>query len=292
MTSEVEAGRPSWGRTLVKWIAVTVAFVALVAFSVVLAKLTLTPSEASAGIAHSNMHPGRSLRQYAEDYTFLGACKQVGGNLLIGVPFGVLMPVLVPRRMRMLRVLAIATFVMVVIELAQGAVIEGRAFDIDDVIMNVAGAFIGYVLLGRKFAHVRHEPRARRAARTAPAAATVDEADADATNDGRRLPSVLRRGSRATGDDTATTTTTTTSTRKTAADTPADTTTARAPLWRRATGSGNGSATGTGTTATETSTKATKTRTATTGATADTEPTARRGPGAWLAARRSGDTRA
>ncbi|MFF7331009.1 VanZ family protein [Streptomyces sp. NPDC008150] len=291
MTSEVEAGRPSWGRTLVKWIAVTAAFVALVAFSVVLAKLTLTPSEASAGIAHSNMHPGRSLRQYAEDYTFLGACKQVGGNLLIGVPFGVLMPVLVPRRMRMLRVLAIATFVMVVIELAQGAVIEGRAFDIDDVIMNVAGAFIGYVLLGRKFAHVRHEPRARRAARTAPPAVADDATDADGrdvegTDGGRRLPGALRRGSRTGAADTATTTTTTTSTRKAAADTPADTAT-RAPLWRRATG--GGSAAGTGTTATETRTKETR---ATTGATADTEPTARRGPGAWLAARRSGDTRA
>jgi glycopeptide antibiotics resistance protein len=286
MTSEAEAGRPSWGRTLVKWIAVTVAFVALVAFSMVLAKLTLTPSEASAGIAHSNMHPGRSLRQYAENYTFLGACKQVGGNLLIGVPFGVLLPVLVPRRMRMLRVLAIATFVMIVIELAQGAVIEGRAFDIDDVIMNVAGAFIGYVLLGRKFAHVRHEPRARRAERiaagTAPAAGTVaaDDTDADGTTTGgRRLPAALRRG----GTRTTTTTTTTKKTpvaKKTPVTTkaPASTNdapvnTGRTPLWRRATGSAGSTP------------ESTSTTTSTTGS------AARRGPGAWLAARRGDDTR-
>lgn len=133
-----------------------VAFLALVAFSAVLARLTLTPSPASDRIAGANLRPGASLRQYAESYTFLAACKQVGGNLLLGAPFGVLLPVLVGRRMRLLQVLLLTVLFMVLVELAQGAVVQGRAFDVDDIILNTTGALIGYVLVGRRIGHRYH----------------------------------------------------------------------------------------------------------------------------------------
>lgn len=132
------------------------AFLGLVAFSVVLAKVTLTPSPASEDLVASNLRPGRSLRQYAEDYTFLAACKQAGGNLLLGTPFGILLPVLVPRRLRMLRMVLLTVLIMVVIELVQGALVAGRAFDIDDVILNTTGALLGYALLGRRISHRFH----------------------------------------------------------------------------------------------------------------------------------------
>lgn len=158
-----------------------VAFVALAAFAVALAELTLTPSPASADIAGSNLRPGHSLRQYAEDYTFLAACKQVGGNILMGVPFGLILPVLVSRKLRMIRVVLLAAVVMVLIELVQGAVIEGRAFDVDDVIMNTTGALLGYLLLGRRIGRKYHalgEPRVpSRASTSAPAPAPVVERD-------------------------------------------------------------------------------------------------------------------
>ncbi|NEA39566.1 VanZ family protein [Streptomyces sp. SID11385] len=145
-----------------------VAFLLLVAFSAVLAKLTLTPSPASDGLAGSNLRPGHSLRQYAEEYTFLAACKQVGGNLLLGAPFGVLLPLLVPRRLRLVRVFVVTLLVMSLVELAQGAVIEGRAFDVDDVILNTAGALLGYAFLGRRLSRSlrrRTDPRPSRARR-------------------------------------------------------------------------------------------------------------------------------
>ncbi|WP_328723422.1 VanZ family protein [Streptomyces sp. NBC_00247] len=172
----------SWAHVLVRASILVVAFVGLVAFSVVLAKVTLTPSPASAGIAHSNMTPGRSLRQYAEDYTFLAACKQAGGNILLGAPFGVLIPVLVPRRLRMLRMILLTGVVMVVVELAQGAVVEGRAFDIDDVILNTTGALLGYLFVGRRISHHYHS-FARVRPEPAPVTAPVAE---DAS--GRRSP--------------------------------------------------------------------------------------------------------
>ncbi|MGF0166741.1 VanZ family protein [Streptomyces koyangensis] len=157
---------------MVRALILMVAFVAMVAFSIVLAQVTLTPSPASADLIHANLTPGSSLRSYAEDYTFLAALKQAGGNLLLGFPFG-LLPVLVARRMRLLRVVGLTAVVMVLVELAQGSVVEGRAFDIDDVILNTSGALLAYLLLGRRIGRRYHRladtPEDRAAARPAPA---------------------------------------------------------------------------------------------------------------------------
>ncbi|GGW53228.1 VanZ family protein [Streptomyces xantholiticus] len=142
--------RSAWGRTVLRGGLVVCAFVALVVFSAVLARLTLAPSHASEGVASANMRPGASLRQYVTDYTFLAAARQIGGNLLLGMPFGVLLPVLVPRSLRLLRVMVLTIVVMALVELAQGAIVPGRAFDVDDVILNTTGALTGYVLLGRR----------------------------------------------------------------------------------------------------------------------------------------------
>ncbi|MFI1224932.1 MULTISPECIES: VanZ family protein [unclassified Streptomyces] len=138
---------------LVRGAVLTVVLLGLVVFSVLLAKVTLTPSPASEDLVTSNLRPGRSLRQYAEDYTFLAACKQAGGNLLLGVPFGLLLPFFVPRRLRMIRTTLLTAGAMVIVELIQGALVAGRAFDIDDVILNTTGALLGYFVLGRRISH-------------------------------------------------------------------------------------------------------------------------------------------
>ncbi|MFJ2091152.1 VanZ family protein [Streptomyces sp. NPDC087901] len=148
--------RRAWGHVLLQITILVTAFVAMVGFSVVLAKVTLTPSPASEDLVTSNLRPGRSLRQYAEDYTFLAACKQAGGNLVLGMPFGVLLPVLVPRRLRMVRMVLLTVLVIIVVELVQGALVAGRAFDVDDVILNTTGALLGYLLLGRRLSHRYH----------------------------------------------------------------------------------------------------------------------------------------
>lgn len=153
--------RPLWTWFLLRGALIVLAFLVLVAFAVVLAKLTLVPSPASKDLVHSNLRPGASLRQYLSDYAFLDACKQIGGNVLLGVPFGVLLPVLGPRRWRFLRMLLVTVVVIVLVELAQGAIVAGRAFDVDDVIMNTAGALIGYLVLGRRLGRVVHRKRSR-----------------------------------------------------------------------------------------------------------------------------------
>ncbi|MFF8018780.1 VanZ family protein [Streptomyces sp. NPDC007929] len=145
----------------VRLLAMLCAFVFMVAFAVVLARLTLQPSPASAALTHSNLTPGSSLRAYLDQPELRDAVKQIGGNLLLGIPFGVLVPVVAPRTRGILRVLLLTAIVMLLVEFAQGALVTGRAFDIDDVILNTTGALIGYLLLGRRLSRAVHARRPR-----------------------------------------------------------------------------------------------------------------------------------
>lgn len=144
-------------------LAMLVAFVCMVAFAAALARITLEPSPASVHLTHSNLRPGHSLRAYVEQARTADAVRQLGGNVLLGVPFGVLVPVLAPRARGALRVLALTALVMLMVELAQGALVTGRAFDVDDVLLNTGGALLGWLLLGRRLGRAVHR-RVRRPA--------------------------------------------------------------------------------------------------------------------------------
>ncbi|MGA5895616.1 VanZ family protein [Streptomyces venetus] len=145
----------------IRLLAMLCAFVFMVAFAVVLARLTLQPSPASEALTHTNLHPGRSLKAYLDQPGLRDAVRQIGGNILLGVPFGVLVPVVAPRTRGFLRVLLLTAVVMLLVEFAQGALVTGRAFDVDDVILNTSGALIGYLLLGRRLSRAVHARRPR-----------------------------------------------------------------------------------------------------------------------------------
>ncbi|WP_240968894.1 VanZ family protein [Streptomyces sp. HNM0575] len=136
------------------------AFVAMVGFAVALSKVTLAPSAASESLVHSNLRPGDSIRAYLAQPAIQDTLKQLGGNIVLGMPFGVLLPALVPRTRGLLRVMAATALVMLLVELVQGALVQGRAFDIDDVILNTTGAMLGYLILGRRIGLAVH-PRRR-----------------------------------------------------------------------------------------------------------------------------------
>ncbi|MGW7437647.1 VanZ family protein [Streptomyces sp. NPDC054849] len=144
----------------VRALAMVAAFIGTVLFSAVLARLTLEPSAASAALVHSNVRPGRSISAYLNGTSTIEAARQLGGNVLLGVPFGVLLPVLLPTARGLLRVAAVTVCLMTLVELTQGALVTGRVFDIDDVILNTAGALLGYLLIGRRLGRAVH-PRRR-----------------------------------------------------------------------------------------------------------------------------------
>nr|WP_245694297.1 VanZ family protein [Streptomyces abyssalis] len=136
------------------------AFAAMVGFAVVLSKLTLAPSAASESLVHSNLRPGDSIRNYLAQPALRDTVKQLGGNIVLGMPFGALLPALVPRTRGLLRVMVATALVMLLVELVQGALVQGRAFDIDDVILNTTGALLGYLIIGRRLGRAVH-PRRR-----------------------------------------------------------------------------------------------------------------------------------
>ncbi|MER5940510.1 VanZ family protein [Streptomyces sp. NPDC001928] len=143
-------------RFVARLLAMLCAFTFMVAFAVVLAKLTLQPSPASEALTHTNLRPGSTLRAYLDQPELRDAVRQIGGNVLLGIPFGVLVPVVAPSTRGVLRVLLLTATVMLLVEFAQGALVTGRAFDIDDVILNTTGALVGYLLLGRRLSRVVH----------------------------------------------------------------------------------------------------------------------------------------
>lgn len=137
-----------------------ISFVCMVGFAVLLARATLVPSPGSTDLTHTNLRPGASLRAYLKQPDVRDAVKQIGGNVLLGVPFGVLLPMLMPKARGLLRVAAVTALVMLTVETVQGALVTGRAFDIDDVLLNTAGALLGYLMAGRRLGRALH-PRRR-----------------------------------------------------------------------------------------------------------------------------------
>jgi VanZ like protein len=152
--------RGTLGSLLARAALLAVAVIAMTGFAVALARVTLVPSPSSDALVHTNLRPGASIRAYLDQPTVRDSVKQIGGNILLGVPFGVLLPVLFPRARGLVRTAAVTALVMVLVESAQGAIVEGRAFDIDDVILNTLGAFLGYLLVGRRLGHAFHPRRA------------------------------------------------------------------------------------------------------------------------------------
>ncbi|MCP9212846.1 VanZ family protein [Streptomyces sp. NEAU-Y11] len=152
--------RDSWQAQAARVVVLLLAFVCMVGFAVALAGATLVPSPGSSDLVHTNMRPGASLRAYLDQPAFQDTVKQIGGNVLLGAPFGVLLPMLMPRARGAVRVVLVTGLVMVMVETAQGLIVEGRAFDVDDVILNTSGALLGYVLIGRLLGRALH-PRRR-----------------------------------------------------------------------------------------------------------------------------------
>lgn len=155
-----EAPVPRGPGRFVRALVALTALAGMVAFAVVLARLTLEASPASVPLTHDNLTPGRSIEAYLSRPAFLDTVKQLGGNVLLGVPFGILLPLLSRRARGFLRVALLTAAAMLLVELVQGALVTGRAFDVDDVLLNTTGALLGYLTVGRRLGRAVH-PRTR-----------------------------------------------------------------------------------------------------------------------------------
>lgn len=73
------------------------------------------------------------------------ALKNLLGNLLPFIPFGFLLPIAYPRIKAFFKVFLVGMFAVLFIEIFQYMTRLG-SFDIDDIILNVLGGVVGYLL--------------------------------------------------------------------------------------------------------------------------------------------------
>lgn len=100
----------------------------------------------------------RSFMDFSLDFAHMGGLRQIGGNILLTVPMGLLLPFLFDFSKRILWSCVIMLSCMV--ELIQLGIIAvfhcvSKAFDVKDIILNLAGGLLGLILFEALAAAVR-----------------------------------------------------------------------------------------------------------------------------------------
>jgi len=107
--------------------------------------LTLEPAHPVPGqVVDDNLVPFHTLAIYLDNLGSDFWLRNLFGNLALLLPLGLLGPMALPALDRWWRIALVALLVSTAIELTQLAVPD-RSADIDDVIVNVAGALVGYL---------------------------------------------------------------------------------------------------------------------------------------------------
>ena len=109
--------------------------------------LTLQPAHPLPGqVVDDNLVPFHTLAIYWRNLGSEFWVRNLFGNLALLLPLGLIGPIAFPALDRWWRLALVALLYSVAIELIQ-LVVPDRSADIDDVILNVAGALLGYLLL-------------------------------------------------------------------------------------------------------------------------------------------------
>jgi len=119
--------------------------------------LTLQPAQPAPGqVVEHNLIPLRTIAIYLGNPESGFWIRQAVGNLLFLLPLGLLGPIALPGLDRWWHVVLVAAALSLAIEVAQ-LWIPDRAFDVDDLLLNVAGAGLGYGI----FLVLPHKPALR-----------------------------------------------------------------------------------------------------------------------------------
>ena len=108
----------------------------------------LIPFTTTGGFLDLLLHPHRYL-SWMEAPAYTSACRHairnLGGNILLFVPLGFLLPRLFPRLQSLKNTLLCTAAIILCVEILQLFTLLGY-FDIDDLILNTLGSAIGYGL--------------------------------------------------------------------------------------------------------------------------------------------------
>lgn len=127
---------------------------AFVVYLLAVVKITLfpIPFHTLGNPPQNNLIPFHTIRAVLSQRSLSYDLYNLGGNVLLFVPLGFLLPLLFPNQNRLWRVVSIGFCATFVIESGKFIIssILGftyRDFDVDDIILNTFGAFIGYLVL-------------------------------------------------------------------------------------------------------------------------------------------------
>ncbi|MCM1087276.1 MAG: VanZ family protein [Muribaculaceae bacterium] len=97
------------------------------------------------GLGTANFIPFKTIRMYIRYAHKLNSFENLAGNILVFMPFGILLPMLAGRRWQLLKVLSGAFLLALGMELFQLVSAFG-AFDVDDILLNCVGAVMGCLI--------------------------------------------------------------------------------------------------------------------------------------------------
>ena len=106
-----------------------------------------------------NLRPLKTIRAYLyvlqnreEVYLLRIAAFNLFGNVVLFIPYGIILPYLFRRMRELWKVMVAGVVTVVCVELLQIATLRGSC-DVDDLILNMMGILIGYIVF--RIAHLR-----------------------------------------------------------------------------------------------------------------------------------------
>jgi len=145
-----------WYVRLLRGVIIVLALAGLAVFCYWAYTFTLAPVYDPHHWAIGNTHPGHTLQFYLDRPSIKDAIIQIGGNLVLLAPLGVLLPLITPKLRGPIRLTLVIAVISSAIEVTQGTAISGRSFDVDDIILNTLGGLLAYLIIGRRFGRLLH----------------------------------------------------------------------------------------------------------------------------------------
>lgn len=121
-------------------------FVTAIIYSLIMIKLLLIRSHSLYRAAFNyNLVPFKTINRYIFEREHFNTdiwIKNLFGNIILFIPLGVFIPLLNKKFIKVLPFFILVFFIMLAVELTQMLTHVG-SLDIDDLILNITGAFIG-----------------------------------------------------------------------------------------------------------------------------------------------------
>lgn len=106
-----------------------------------------------------NLVPFRTIKNYIKYSGFLHTMINIVGNIIIFVPFGILVAEIFPNTRKSSHIFLISVCTSFFVEFIQFFI--GRSVDIDDLMLNVCGSMIGY-FIWKKFLRFKFAKKKRK----------------------------------------------------------------------------------------------------------------------------------